>query len=502
MASPVPPARSLFFCRRTLAAAALAMVWFASTGEAQSARPNILFIAADDLRTELGCYGDRVVRSPNIDALAARGVVFTGAYCQQAVCCPSRSSMLTGLRPDTIRVWDLQTYFRNNVPDVVTLPQDFKEHGYFSQDIGKIYHNDTRPASAGARMYDLPSWSIPPVHADGEHWRDWVVPGHPEGPAKKQGPIQCLDVPDDAYYDGKIASEAIAALRGFKASGQSFFLGVGFWKPHLPYNAPKKYWDLYEPDGVPPPANPLPPQGAPAIALHNSFELRGYAGMPQAGDIPTEASRRLREGYYACISYMDAQLGRVLAELTRLGLAENTIIVLLGDNGFHLGEHDLWGKTSNYELDAHIPLIIVAPGRGARGAQARGLVELLDVYPTLLELCGLPRVPGLEGRSLVPLLEDPARPGKEAVLTEHPHPFYTPKSTAMGYALRTERYRYVEWRDLTTKAVTARELYDYELDPLEKRNVVDDPAEADLVARLARQLTGLRAVPASAVAAR
>jgi iduronate 2-sulfatase len=495
MLSPVFPARSVFAIGIRIGAA-MALPGLTSNGAARSARPNVLFMAADDLRTELGCYGDRVVHSPNIDALAARGVVFTGAYCQQAVCCPSRSSMLTGLRPDTIRVWDLQTYFRNNVPDVVTLPQDFKIHGYFSQDIGKIYHNDTRPASAGARMYDLPSWSIPPVHAEGEHWRDWVVPGHPEGPARKQGPIQCLDVPDDAYFDGQIASEAIAALRGFKASGRSFFLGLGFWKPHLPYNAPKKYWDLYEPGGVPPPANPRAPKGAPAIALHDSFELRGYAGMPNTGAIPDEQARRLRQGYYACISYMDAQIGRVLAELTRLGLADDTVVVLLGDNGFHLGEHDLWGKTSNYELDAHIPLIVAVPGRGAHGASARGLVELLDVYPTLLELCGLPEMRGLEGTSFVPLLDDPARPGKEAVLTEHPHPFYTPKATAMGYALRTERYRYVEWHALTTGEVQARELYDYAMDPLETRNVVDEPARAELVARLARQLTRLRAVPA------
>jgi iduronate 2-sulfatase len=460
---------------------------------AASSKPNVLFIASDDLRTELGCYGDSVVRSPNVDALAARGVVFTRAYCQQAVCCPSRSSLLTGLRPDTIRVWDLQTYFRNTVPDVVTLPQTFKDHGYFSQDIGKIYHNDTRPASAGARMYDLPSWSVKPIFAAGEHWRDWVTPGQPGGPKVKQGPMQAVDAPDDAYFDGKIASAAIAALRRFAASGQPFFLGVGFWKPHLPYNAPKKYWDLYEPAGVPGPANPRPPEGAPAIALHDSFELRNYAGMPKTGDISAADTRRLRQGYYACISFMDAQLGRVLAELRALGLADNTIVVLFGDNGFHLGEHDLWGKTSNYELDAHIPLIISAPGRGKHAVRAAGLVELLDIYPTLLELCGLPAQPGLQGRSLVPLLEDPERPGKAAVLTQHPHPFYTPHATAMGYALRTERYRYVEWRDLATSAVTATELYDYEQDPLEQRNRAGDPSSASLVKSLAGQLRELRA---------
>ena len=474
-----------------VAAPASGLAQSSAAGAGQASRPNVLFIASDDLRTELGCYGDPVVKSPNIDALAARGVVFNRAYCQQAVCCPSRSSLMTGLRPDTIRVWDLQTYFRNTMPDVVTLPQTFKQAGYFSQDIGKIYHNDTRPASAGARMYDLPSWSVKPVFADGEHWHDWVVPGRPQGPAVKQGPMQSVDTPDESYFDGKIATAAIAALRGFKASGQSFFLGVGFWKPHLPYNAPKKYWDLYEPNGVPPPANPRPPEGAPAIALHNSFELRGYAGMPKTGDISADDTRRLRQGYYACISYMDTQLGRVIHELDALGLADNTLIVLFGDNGFHLGEHDLWGKTSNYELDAHIPLIIVDPRRGAHGAHAQGLVELLDLYPTLLELAGLPAHPGLQGRSLVPLLEHPERPGKPAVLTEHPHPFYVPHSTAMGYALRTDRYRYVEWRDLQTHAVTAKELYDYVADPLETRNEAGDPDQASLVVKLAGQLEAM-----------
>ena len=455
-------------------------------------QPNVLFIAADDLRTELGCYGDPEALTPNIDALARRGRIFQRAYCQQAVCNPSRASLLTGLRPDTLRVWDLATHVRSTTPDVVTLPQHFKNLGYYTRDIGKIFHNDTRPASAGERMFDAPSWSVTPTHATGEHWRDWVVPGEPAGPRTKQGATQCLDAPDDAYFDGQIATEAIASLRAQKEAEQPFFLAVGFWKPHLPFNAPKKYWDLYDRAKLSPPLNPHAPTGAPPIALHGSIELRNYAGIPRDGPLSPEKIMELRHGYLACVSFLDAQVGRLLAELDRLSLRENTIVVLWGDNGFHLGEHDLWGKTSNYELDAHVPLIISVPGAPAPGEPSHALVELLDVYPTLVELCGLPAVDGLEGVSLVPLLHDPHAAGKAAVLTQHPHPFYGEKSTTMGYALRTERYRYVEWRDLGNDAVVARELYDEAADPLETVNRAADPARRSSLESLAQTLNLLR----------
>ena len=452
---------------------------------------NVLFIASDDLRPNLGCYGDPVAKTPHIDALAARGRLFEHAYCPQSVCCPARTSVLTGLRPDTTRVWDLQTYFRSTIPDAVTLPQHFKNQGYFTQNIGKIYHNDTRPHSAGARMYDLPSWSVPPIYADGEHWRDWVVPGSGAGPKTKQGAFQCVDVPDEAYWDGQIAREAVKSLRGFAAGKKPFFLGLGFWKPHLPFNAPKRYWDMYSRDEIPAPANPLPPLGAPPIALHHGFELRNYGGIPKSGPIPPELIRTLRHGYYAGISYLDANLGRVLGELRRLGLEENTVVVLWVDHGLHLGEHALWGKTSDYELDTRVPLIIASPDLPRPGARAGALVETLDLYPTLVELCGLPAQPGLEGRSLVPLLSDPDAAGREAVLSQHPHPFYTPKAAAMGYAVRAAQHRYVEWRDLTTRAVVGRELYDYRADPLEKINRAGESASAGLIEELSQRLRAL-----------
>ena len=482
-----------------LALSAIAAALGAKASPVMDKPLNVLFIASDDMRTELGCYGDMVVKSPNIDALAARGLVFERAYCQQAVCGPSRTSLLTGWRPDSIRVWDLKTYFRDTVPDIVTLPQDFKNHGYFTQDIGKIYHNDTRPLSAGPRMYDLQSWSVTPTYATGDHWRDWIVPGNPSGPKAKQGAYQCLDVPDGDYRDGRITDDAIASLRRFAAGRRPFFLAVGFWKPHLPFNAPKRFWDLYAPGDLHAPLNPRPPIGAPPIALHDSFELRSYAGIPAHGSMPPDLSGTLRHGYYACISFVDSNVGRLMKELQLLGLEDRTVVVFWGDNGFHLGEHDLWGKTTNYELDTRVPLIIAVPGMPHPGAKTRALVELVDIYPTLLEVCGLPPVKGLEGRSLVPLLADPACAGKEAVLSEHPHPFYVPKSTTMGYAVRTDRYRYVEWRDIASHAVVGRELYDYETDPYETINHINDPADASVVTHMQQlllKLTPHAAVPA------
>lgn len=452
--------------------------------------PNVLFIVADDLRPDLGCYGHAEALTPNIDALAKRGTLFNRAYCQQAVCNPSRASVMTGLRPDTLRVWDLQTHFRETRPDAVTLPQYFRRHGYFAKSIGKIFHNDMRPESAPLRFYDAASWSDLPAYATGPHWRDWVVPGRPGGPEQKQGAMQCLDVDDDEYLDGKITASAVAALAELRAEEQPFFLAVGFWKPHLPFNAPKKYWDRYDRSKLSGPANPSAPVGAPGIAHHDGFELRNYGGISAAGPLTDELTMELRHGYLACVSFLDAQIGRLIAELDHLGLTENTIIVLWGDHGFHLGEHDLWAKTSNYELDARVPLIVVTPGRRPRGEKTDAMVELVDLYPTLVELAGLPRAAGTEGASFMPVLSDAGLPGKPFALTQHPHPFYQGKPTAMGYAVRTDRYRYVEWRDLGSGAVVARELYDHQADPRETLNLSDDlgySADRERMAQTCRQ---------------
>jgi len=473
---------------------ALALAWVAAVVPGMAApagRPNVLFIAADDLRTELGCYGSPEAKTPQLDALARRGLLFERAYCQQAVCNPSRASVLTGLRPDTVKVWDLRTHFRQARPDAVTLPQHFKQQGYTSVGIGKLFHNESgsKPPFPFA---DPVSWSEPPVFADGAHWQDWVVPGDPAGPKVKGNAMQSLDVPDDAYFDGKIATAACARLATLAAKGEPFFLGVGFWKPHLPFNAPKKYWDLYDRAALRPPVTQRMPVGAPEIAGHAWNELRGYGGIPRAGPLAPELIAELRHGYLASISFLDAQVGRVLAELERLGLARNTMVVFWSDHGFHLGEHNLWGKTTNYELDTRVPLIVAAPGVTKGGGRTRALVELLDLYPTLAELCGLPAAAGVEGRSLVPVLREPQRPGKPVVISQHPHPSYGP-ATHMGYALRTPRHRYVEWRDLKTGALAWRELYDELTDPNETVNQADNPEYRTAAADLGRQAAALAA---------
>ena len=461
---------------------ALALPWLAGAAQ-RPARPNVLFIAADDLRPDLGCYGSAGAKTPQLDALARRGVLFERAYAQQAVCNPSRASVLTGRRPDTLKVWDLKTHFRETLPDVVTLPQHFKQHGYTAVDIGKIYHNESG-AKPTFPFADPVSWSEPPSFAEGPHWRDWVVPGDAAGPKGKGGAVQCLDVPDEAYLDGRIAAAAVSKLRVLAENREPFFLAVGFWKPHLPFKAPKKYWDLHDRAQLSAPNPSGMPEGAPAIAGHPWNELRGYTGVPKKGPLPAAQIAELRHGYLACISFLDAQVGRVLAELDRLDLAKNTIVVFWSDHGFHLGEHDLWGKTTNYELDTRVPLIVAAPGASRAGTRAAGLVELIDLYPTLTELAGLPAASGVEGRSLVPLLRDPRQPGKDVAISQHPHPSYG-AATHMGYTLRTARFRYVEWRDLTTGVVTDRELYDHAADGAETRNRIADPAQSAAARELA-----------------
>ena len=311
----------------------------------EARRPNVLFIAADDLRPDLGCYDSAEAKTPHLDALARRGVLFERAYAQQAVCNPSRASVMTGRRPDTLKVWDLKTHFRETLPDVVTLPQHFKRHGYIAVGVGKIFHNESG-AKPPFPFADPVSWSEPPVFAEGPHWRDWVVPGDPAGPKEKGGAVQCLDVPDEAYLDGRIAAAAVSKLGALAGKREPFFLAVGFWKPHLPFNAPKKYWDLYDRSKLSAPNPSRLPAGAPAIAGHPWNELRGYSGVPKQGPLPAAQIAELRHGYLACISFMDTQVGRVLAELDRLDLATNTLVVFWSDHGFHLGEHNLWASSN------------------------------------------------------------------------------------------------------------------------------------------------------------
>ncbi len=458
-------------------------------------RPNVLFIAIDDLRPALGCYGDRVAITPNIDRLARRGTVFERAYCQQAVCGPSRLSLMTGRRPDTTRVWDLKTHFREALPNVVSLPQHFRKHGYSTRSIGKIYHGSGRPSR------DTPSWSQAAIHAE---VRDPAVRyasvENLKGKGLKRAAAESADVTDNVYIDGIVCDASRVALKELKKGARPFFLAVGFRKPHLPFCAPKKYWELYSREAIPLPASISHPEGAPELAVRSWRELEGYSDIPADGQISEEKIQELRHGYYACISYVDALLGNLLKELRILDLEENTVICLWGDHGYHLGEQGLWTKANNYELSTRVPLIFAVPGQQNPGSSTDALVELVDIYPTLVDACGLEPAPGMEGTSLMPLLTKPKRPWKAAVFSQYPRSYmghrHSGRGDIMGYAVRTRNYRYVQWRDWKTGSILARELYDQRLDPSEMHNIAGVKGQAGVVDRLEKILAGgWRALP-------
>jgi iduronate 2-sulfatase len=438
-------------------------------------KPNVLLICVDDLKPLLGCYGDSTVKSPSIDRLAARGLRFDSAYCNQAVCAPSRNALLTGLRPQTLGIYDLATNFRIARPDAVTLPQHFKNNGYRTEAIGKIFH------VGHGNSEDPVSWSVPhfPAKSIGYALKENRAELTREGalfdnksPAKlpKGAAYEQADVADNAYGDGKIADEAIHRLKSAKDKpDEPFFLAIGFLKPHLPFCAPKKYWDLYDRTKFKLSRIQEPPRGAPAFAPQFGGELRNYKDVPLKGAVPDDLQRTLIHGYHACVSYMDAQLGRVLDALDSTGLAKNTIVVLWGDHGWHLGDHGMWCKHTNYEQAARIPLIVVAPEVTRGGTRTAALVESVDLYPTLCELAGLPAVQGLDGASIVPILKDPATTAKDSVVHVYP------RGERLGRAIRTARYRLVEWKAPGAAANTAEvELYDYETDPDETVNLAKD----------------------------
>ncbi len=474
--------------------ALLLVVLLPFLGQAAESKPNVLFLVADDLNCAIGPYGDPVAVTPNLDRLAKRGLVFERAYCQQAVCNPSRSSFLTGLRPDTVGVDDLRKGFRETAPGgstLVTLPQHFKNHGWFCQNIGKMFHNM-------GETQDRRSWSIDEVLFKGTHADDTVYRNTPADlraiREEIKAPVtEALDVPDTAYRDGQIANLAAAMLRDHPADGQPFFLAVGFWRPHLPFVAPKKYWDLYDAESIAPPAPAEAPEGVPPIALHESREIRGYGLVPQDRDFTADEIRHYRHGYYASISFLDAQVGEILDALEEGGHAGDTLVVFTSDHGFHIGEHSLWGKTSNFELDARVPLIVADPRQpGGHGKSTRSLAELVDLYPTLAHLAGIESdlSPRLEGDNLAPVIAEPTATVKDAAFTQHQQPFYGPRTNwkAWGYSIRTDRWRYTEWRPIDGGEVMARELYDHEKDPGETRNLAGHDEHSETVTVLAKKL--------------
>lgn len=451
------------------------------------AQRNVLFIAVDDLRTSLGCYGDPLAKSPHIDRFAQEARIFGRAYTHQAVCGPARTAILTGRLPDHNRSWHNRNLFRATNPDSVTLPQLFKNHGYHTESMGKVFSGDEREL-------DPRSWSVPEV-LRAEGWKNYALPRSTG--AGKQLPYEAAEVPDDGYPDGKLSNLAVETLGRLKAKGQPFFLAVGFFKPHLPFNAPKQYWDLHDPARFALPGEPARVQGAPALAYHTHRELGGYTGMPKDEQLDPDQTRTLRHGYYACVSYTDAQIGKVLAALRRLDLENNTIVVLWGDHGYALGDAGRWCKGTNWDLDTRVPLLWRVPGMVQPGVATSAIVEYVDVYPTLAELAGLPAPSYLAGRSLVPLLQNPAGRGREFALSQFSRPFSAAAPDAMGYSLRTERFRYTRWVKWPGRETLAEELYDYTLPVsalprwtafVERKNVIDDPSLGAELAPLRGQL--------------
>lgn len=461
---------------------------------------NVLFIAVDDLRPNLSCYGASSIKTPNIDRLASRGVMFRRAYCQIASCGPSRASVLTGRRPDTTTVFDNRRSFRSVLPDVVTLPQHFKDNGYHTRSIGKVFHGIFH----GEVNEDPRSWSEPAWRPKGVQYRtqEGILTLHQRYPKQFPDPealaedmqgtrrfkglaVEAPDVADNDLMDGRTADEAIKVMR--QIEDKPFFLAVGFVKPHAPFVAPKKYFDLYDANEFSMPIVDELPQGAPNQAHNNdSQELRGYAGINKEGHLPGDQARWVTHGYNACVSYVDAQIGRLIDELNTLGLEGNTVIVLWGDHGYHLGHNGLWCKNTNFEAATRVPLILSSPHARAKGKSSDALVELVDLYPTLADICSLSVVKNLHGKSFSPLLDQPDLSWKKAAFSQTPRPYQRPDE-AMGRSIRTNRYRFVEWTG-TKISEPLYELYDYKDDSPEKVNLAKQPGYQHIMDELKKSL--------------
>lgn len=461
--------------------------------QAQEDRPNVLLILVDDLKPALGCYGDSVARTPNLDRLAARGMRFDMAYCNQAVCAPSRFTLMLGSHSTSTGLYGLGSQLREVVPNAVTMPQYFAKHGYRTESLGKVFH------IGHGNNGDAESFSVP-------HFPDKVIeyldPTSTDGRKltreealftnQKLGQIRSLprgaafEAPvarDVDYADGRVAAETIRRLRAAKErreeQGTPFFITAGFVRPHMPFSAPAKYWDLFDPDDLPMPDYEDHPKNSPRVARKRGGEIKAYKPVPVEGEIGQALKQKLIHGYYASTAFVDAQVGKVVDELDRLSLAGSTIVVVWGDHGFHLGDLGIWTKHTNYEHANRIPIVFVAPGVAKPGSSTKQLTESVDIYPTLAELAGLPEPSGpqsIDGKSLVPVLRDPTARVRN-------HAFHAYPKAKLGRAIRTERYRMVEWKNPSDDAETAEyELYDYESGPGERENLAVKHPE--IVARL------------------
>jgi len=502
--------------------------------------PNVLFIGVDDLRPELGCYGSSIAVTPNLDQLASGGLLFNRAYCQQAICRPSRASLMTGMRPESTGLFHNYVSLRDLQPDILTLPEHLIRHGYETAYLGKIFHNgDTDDGRSWSR--EPAKWISSEIRKPAGPYRltenielrkknfDEMFAKY--GEAAKRGlasgpAFEKADVPDHAYVDGYNTLLAIKTMKQLAASDKPFFLGMGFHLPHLNWCAPSKYWDLYDPSQIPL-VDGVAPEGGTAMGLHASFELRTRSNIPKEGPISQDLAQTLKHAYLASTSYVDAQIGLLLRSLDDLGLRENTVIIVWGDHGWHLGEMGVWGKATNYEVAARVPLLISTPHMKTRGVKTEALVELVDLFPTICDLAKVPKPSHLEGHSFVSLLDRPDKPWKGAAFSQYPNPalrewaanplsqgmretWFGPliesvegriaeqfgsewdrelfEQHLMGYSMRTDRYRLVVWRDRRDPASepVAVELYDHQENHEETHNIADQHPE--LVKKLIRQL--------------
>lgn len=463
---------------RSLLPALLATV--SALHAASASRPNVLMILVDDLRPALGTYGDKYAITPNIDKLAGRGLRFDLAFCNISVCAPSRFNLMTGSRSTSLGIYGFASNFRDSFPNAVTMPQHFAQNGYSTQALGKVFH------IGHGGDDDKVSWTVP-------HFKDLVIeyrdPANTSGPKTREEALfsnekpnglprgaawESPDVADEAYADGRVATETIKRLKDESGkSGKPFFIAAGFARPHLPFSAPKKYWDRFDPMKLPMPEHEKEPEGAPKEAQKRGGEIAQFKPIPEGPvDIyPDELKRKLIHGYYASASYVDAQIGRVLDSLKETGLAENTIVVLWGDHGFHLGELGIWTKHVNYEMANRIPLIIAGPGVAKPGSSTRQIAETVDIFPTLAALTGLPAPTGpqpIDGTNLAPVLKDP-----DLRLDDHAYHCFQKKR--LGRAIRTEQHRLVVWQNPgEPDSAAAIELYDYKNSPMELKNIANE----------------------------
>lgn len=496
---------------------------FLLAGMVNAQKKNVLFVIVDDLKPMINSMGENQIISPNFDALVAQSTVFTNAQCQQAVCAPSRVSFMTGMRPDYTKIWDLQTKMRDMNPDILTMPQYFKQNGYETVGLGKVLH--------GARKNDPRSWTKPfvedldMVYAEGysipanfkyqseeaqklyQEIKDnypgdptsdkvWLAVNKEFNKAGLNPSTECIEVPDDAYADGAMVGSAVQLMEQFQKGERPFMLVMGFHKPHLPFVAPKKYWDLYDREKIELAPFQEHAANSPEYAYHSWGELKNYSdikpNLDELGRVMPDKQRELIHGYYASVSYVDAQLGKLLAHLKESGLDQSTSIVLVGDHGWHLGDHGMWNKHSNFEQATRTPLIVSDPDISETPTSGSP-VELIDVFPTICDLVGLKKPAHLDGESLVPIVNGEKESVKKVAMSQYP------RGDRMGYALRNDRFRYVAWYDgfdiatgLSTESkLIAEELYDYQEDPLETKNWIEKSEYADVVSEMKDQLKAI-----------